>query len=166
MRRDGALLSNLAPVRPDGFCVVIARAAEQLDSELLLNFRSPVVASRFKPKAFAARTPCIRATVSLLRRPEKPNWNASAQGFGNVLANERLFLPIVDVAVDLLRFAHGETITQNTHMSGKRCVNQLTALRPSQSPIYAHGRRGAACSSSTESEGTGLDKAPSIHATV
>jgi hypothetical protein len=59
----------------------------------------------------------------LLRRPEKPNWNASAQGFSNVLANERLFLPTVDVAVDLLRFAHGETITQNTHMTGK-CVYQ------------------------------------------
>jgi hypothetical protein len=36
----------------------------------------------------------------------KPDPNACEQGIRNVLADERLFLPTVDVAINLLRIAH------------------------------------------------------------
>jgi len=41
----------------------------------------------------------------------KPNWNTGPQGIRNVLADERLFLQTVDVAIDLLRIAHVRIMT-------------------------------------------------------
>jgi hypothetical protein len=135
VRSSEVLLGNLAPVGPNGFGVVVARAAKQLDLKLLLNFGSPVVASRLKPEPFTGRAPCIRTGVSLLRRPEKPNWNASAQGFRNVLADERLILPTVDTATDFPRIAHGGTITS------KRLTCTVTAfIRSCGGVSYPNGR--------------------------
>jgi hypothetical protein len=36
----------------------------------------------------------------------KPNRNARMQGLGNMLANESLFLPTMDFAIDCLPVAH------------------------------------------------------------
>jgi hypothetical protein len=104
---SSTLVCNLAPVDPNGFCVVVARATEQLDPKLLLHFGSPVVASGLKPKPFTGCTPCVGTGVRLFRGPVKPDWNTGMQGLGNVLADERLILPTVDTATDFTRFAHG-----------------------------------------------------------
>jgi hypothetical protein len=55
----------------------------------------------------------------------KPNHHSSKQGICNVLADERLFLPIVDAAIDLLRIAH-RRIMQLKSKSGNVLINALT----------------------------------------
>jgi hypothetical protein len=48
----------------------------------------------------------------------KPNRNTSVQGLRNVLADERLFLPTVGMAFDLLRIAHEGVILLGAEWNG------------------------------------------------
>lgn len=126
MRDPEVLLGKLAPVGPNGFRIVIACATKQLHSKFLLDLGGPV-ASRLKPSFFTSRAPGIRAGISVFRRPVKPNWNSSTQRLRNVLAHKRRLLPTVDVAIDLLRIAHGGTITSK----GRPRLNKdLGQVRP------------------------------------
>ena len=99
------LLGNLSPVGPNGFCEVITRVTEQLYLQLLLDFRGPVT-SRFNASLLARRAPRIRPWASLFRGPVEPNRNTRVQRLRNVLADECLFVPTMNLAIDLLRIAH------------------------------------------------------------
>jgi hypothetical protein len=75
-RTSGFLLSNLAPVGPNRFCVVITFATKQLYPKFLLDWWGPFT-SRLKSSFFTRRAPRIRAGGSLLRRPVKSDRNTS-----------------------------------------------------------------------------------------
>jgi hypothetical protein len=89
------LMDDLSPVGPNGFCDVIACAAKQFDPKRLLDFCGPIT-SRLS------------------------DWNTSSQGLRNVVTDERLFLPLVFVATDLLRVIHKRIMTLRTLFQTER----------------------------------------------
>jgi hypothetical protein len=98
--------------------MVIARAAKHLNIKLLVYLGRPVVASGFDTSFFTVRAPRIRPGATLFSRPVKANRNSGTQGMCNVLADECLFLPTMDVAINFLRITHERIMTSKERIVG------------------------------------------------